>query len=107
MRGIDEALYNVFQGDVLMKNNKDLTMTYIVSSERTLATLAAKTLKYYRAPEGVGANYVLKVPNPSAIFGFNRNAIINKTVAGFSTKNKISSGTFLTKENMISLVTGA
>lgn len=107
MQGIDEALYNVFNGDVLMKNNQDLTMTYIVSSERTLATLAARNLNYYRAPEGVGANYVLRVPNPKAIFGYNRRGIINKTVAGFSTKNKISYGTFLTKENLISLVTGA
>lgn len=107
MQGIDEALYNVFNGDVLMKNNQDLTMTYIVSSERTLATLAAKNLKYYRAPEGVGANYVLKVPNPSAIFGFNQRGIINKTIAGFSNKNKISKGSFLTKENLISLATGA
>lgn len=106
MYGIDEALYNVFEGDVLMKNNHDLTMTYIVSAERTLATLAAKNLGYYRAPEGVGANYVLKVPNPSAIFGYNRKGIVNRTIAGFSTKNKISNGTFLTKDNLISLVTG-
>lgn len=106
MQGIDEALYNVFQGDVLLKNNQDLTITYIVSSERTLATLAAKNLNYYRAPEGIGADYVLKVPNPSAIFGFNQNGIINKTVVGFSNKNKITTGTFLDKNNLISLVTG-
>lgn len=107
MQGIDEALYNVFAGDVLMKNNQNLTITYIVSSERTLATLAAKNLKYYRAPEGVGANYVLKVPNPSNIFGFNQNGIISKTVVGFSNKTKFTNGTFLSKDNLISLVTGA
>lgn len=106
MQGIDEALYNVFQGDVILKNNQDLSITYIVSAERTLATLAARNLKYYRAPEGVGSDYVLKVPNPSAIFGFNQRGIINKTVAGFSNKVKITRGTFLTKDNLISLVTG-
>lgn len=104
-RGIDEALWNVFQGDVLLKNNHNLTITYIVSAERTLAALAAKQLGYYRAPEGVGANYVLRVPSPSQIFGFNRKGIINKTVVGFSTKDKRQTGTWLTKENLISLVT--
>lgn len=104
-RVIDEALWNVFQGDVLLKNNHNLTITYIVSAERTLAALAAKQLGYYRAPEGIGANYVLRVPSPSQIFGFNRKGIMNKTVAGFSTKNKRQTGTWLTKENLISLVT--
>lgn len=104
-RGIDDALWNVFQGDVLLKNNHNLTITYIVSAERTLAALAAKQLGYYRAPEGVGANYVLRVPSPSQIFGFNRKGIINKTVVGFSTKDKRQIGTWLTKENLTSLVT--
>ena len=104
-RGIDDALWNVFQGDVLLKNNHNLTITYIVSAERTLAALAAKQLGYYRAPEGVGANYVLRVPSPTQIFGFNRKGIINKTVVGFSTKDKRQTGTWLTKENLISLVT--
>lgn len=104
-RGIDDALWKVFQGDVLLKNNHNLTITYIVSAERTLAALAAKQLGYYRAPEGVGANYVLRVPSPSQIFGFNRKGIINKTVVGFSTKDKRQTGTWLTKEYLISLVT--
>lgn len=104
-RGIDDALWNVFQGDVLLKNNHNLTITYIVSAERTLAALAAKQLGYYRAPEGIGANYVLRVPSPSQIFGFNRKGIMNKTVVGFSTKDKRQTGTWLTKENLISLVT--
>nr|DAJ74724.1 MAG TPA: Protein of unknown function (DUF2612) [Caudoviricetes sp.] len=105
MQGIDDTLWNVFQGDVLLKNNQDLTITYILSSEHTLATLAAKQLKYYRAPEGIGAFYVLRIPNPSQIFGFNQKGIINKTVVGFSTKNKVQKGTWLTKENLVSLVT--
>lgn len=104
-KGIDEALLGAFQGDVLLKNNHDLTITYIVSAQHTLATIAAKNLGYYRAPEGIGANYVLRVPTPSQIFGFNQKGIINKTVVGFSTKNRVQQGTFLTKSNLISLVT--
>lgn len=103
--GIDEALYNAFGGDVLLKNNQDLTITYVVSNAHSLAPLAARNLGYYRAPEGIGANYVLKVPNPSAIFGFNQKGLVNTTIVGFSSKNKIMEGTFLNKDNMISLVT--
>lgn len=105
-KGIDKALYAVFGGDVLLKNNHDLTITYIISAEHTLAVIAAKNLGYYRAPEGIGANYVLRVPNPSQIFGFNQKGIINKTVVGYSTKNKVQKGTWLTKDNLVSLVTG-
>lgn len=105
-KGIDEALWSAFGGDVLLKNNHDLTITYIVSYTHTLAVLAAKSLGYYRAPEGIGANYVLRIPNPSQIFGFNQKGIINKTVVGFSTKNRVQKGTWLTKENFVSLVTG-
>ncbi len=104
-KGIDEALYGAFGGDVLLKNNHNLTVTYIVSAEHTLAGIAAKNLGYYRAPEGIGANYVLMVPNPSQIFGFNQKGIINKTVVGYSTKNKVQKGTWLTKANLVSLVT--
>lgn len=104
--GIDEALWGAFGGDVLLKNNHDLTITYIVSATHTLAVLAAKNLGYYRAPEGISANYVLRVPNPSQIFGFNRKGIINKTVVGYSTKDRVQKGTWLTKENLVSLVTG-
>lgn len=103
--GIDKALWNAFEGDALLKNNHNLTITYIISSERTLAILAAKNLGYLRAPEGVGVFYVLKVPNPSRIFGFNHKGIINKTVVGFSSKNKRQTGTFLSKQNLVSLVT--
>ncbi len=104
IKGIDETLHSVFNGDVLLKNNQDLTITYIVSATHTLAAIAAKNLGYYRAPEGIGANYVLRVPSPSHIFGFNRKGIINNTVVGYSTKNHRQQGTWLTKENLISLV---
>ena len=105
IKDIDETLHSIFDGDVLLKNNQDLTITYLVSSAHTLAALAAKQLGYYRTPEGIGANYVLRVPSPSQIFGFNRKGIINNTVVGYSTKNHHQKGTWLTKENLISLVT--
>lgn len=105
--GVDEALYTAFEGDVIIKNMQNLQVLYIISNAHSLAPLAAKSLGYYRTPEGIGSDYVLKVANPSAIFGFNigKNGIINRTVAGFSNKNKTREGTFLTKDNLISLIT--
>lgn len=109
MRGsekdMDTILESIFKGDVLLKNNLNLTITYIVSDRHTLAVLAAKELGYYRAPEGIGANYVLKVPDPSSIFGFNQKGIMNRKVGGFSKQGKISGATFLTKQNLVALVT--
>ncbi len=100
MAQMDENLWNTFKGDVLLENNQDLTITYIVANKLNIALLAALKKGYLKAPIGIGMSYILEVPYPTKIFGFQRK---HKTNAiGFSTKNDIKTGTFLTKENLIS-----
>lgn len=100
---MDQLLYNVFGDNVLIYNNKNLTMTYILASDSMIAIEAAKKLGYFRAPLGVNVAYIIAVPTPSAIFGFNTNPnAIDATVAGFSTDpNDPKKATWLTQENII------
>jgi len=101
MAQMDENLWNTFKGDVLLKNNQDLTITYIVANKLNIPLLAALKKGYLRAPIGVGMGYILEVPYPTKIFGFNRKYPTNSV--GFSTKNEVKTGTFLTKENLVSV----
>lgn len=101
MAQMDENLWNTFGGDVLLKNNQDLTITYIVANKLNIPLLAALKKGYLRAPIGIGLGYILEVPYPTKIFGFNSKHPTN--AIGFSTKNDIKTGTFLTKENLVSV----
>lgn len=103
MAGMDEAIYNSFGNDVLLINNQNLTISYIISNSLTIATQAALIQGYLRAPIGIGLNYIIKVPQPTAIFGFNSRGTIGNAV-GFSTANNIKDGTFLTADNVQNIV---
>lgn len=103
MAEMDEAIYNSFGNDVLLTNNQNLTITYIISNSLTIATQAALIQGYLRAPIGIGFNYIIRVPQPTAIFGFNSRGTIGNAV-GFSTANNIKDGTFLTADNIQNIV---
>ncbi len=102
IKDMDEVLYSVFGGNVRLVNNQDLTITYILADESMIAIAAGKKLGYFRAPLGVNLLYILAVPTPSRIFGFNSGKNpINPTTAGFMTKNDREASTWLNGENII------
>lgn len=103
MAEMDEAIYNAFGDSVLLSNNQNLTITYIVSNNIDIPVQVALIQGYLRAPIGVGFNYIVQVPLPTSIFGFNKNMVIGNAV-GFSDKNTIRSGTFLTKNNIQNVI---
>lgn len=96
---IDDTLYALFGDDIVLRNNQNLTITYIISSSLFNALTAALKLRYFRAPCGVEFEYVLVVPKPTKLFAFRR---VNsyKTPVGFSLVNASKEGTFLTVKNI-------
>ena len=103
MAKMDEAIYISFGNDVLLINNQNLTISYIISNSLTIATQAALMQGYLRAPIGIGFNYIIQVPQPTAIFGFNSRGTIGNAV-GFSMANSTKDGTFLTADNIQNIV---
>jgi len=102
IKNIDDVLYSVFGSDVRLVNNQDLTITYILADESRIAIAAGKVLGYFRAPLGVNLLYILAVPAPGRIFGFNRGAQpINGTTHGFMTKNDTEAVTWYNRTNII------
>lgn len=97
---MDDALYSLFGGEVLLNNNQDLSINYIVATSIDTPLQAALLLGYLTSPAGIEFGYIIKVPNPLKIFGCNTKKLIGKAV-GFSTKDQIREGQFLTKDNLI------
>lgn len=56
MKGMDEALYQVFGDNVTIQNNQDLSITYVIN-QQTIVTQAAEILGYFKAPMGIAVNY--------------------------------------------------
>ena len=67
---IDNALYAVFGDKVLLQNNQDLSIGYVIQTDNMLSVIAAKLLGYFRAPSGVKLDYVIAVPNTPNSLGF-------------------------------------
>lgn len=97
---MDDALYALFGGEVLLNNNQDLSINYIVASSIDTPLQAALMLGYLTSPVGIEFGYIIKVPDPLKIFGYNTKKLIGKAV-GLSTKDQIREGQFLTKDNLI------
>lgn len=56
MKGMDDALYQVFGNDVTLQNNQDLSVTYVIS-QQSVVTKAAEILGYFTAPMGISISF--------------------------------------------------
>lgn len=103
-KDIDDAIYTLFGNDIVLRNNFDLTITYIVANKLLLSLQAALKLRYFRAPCGVGFEYILVVPEPTKIYGFKQ---INsyKSPIGFSRVNAPKQASFLRVSNIVNINT--
>lgn len=106
MRGallnMDEVLESVFNGNVRLIDNQDLTITYILADNSMIAIAAGKSLGYFRSTLGINLMYILAVPAPGRVFGFNSGKNpINGTTIGFLSKNDTAPSSWLTRKNII------
>lgn len=76
MADMDEALYSVFGENVLLQNNKNLTIGYVIQTDNMISVIAARMLGYFRAPCGVKVDYVIAVPNRPNSLGFTMPVLI-------------------------------
>lgn len=97
---VDEMLFNIFGESVELYNNKNLSITYILSEGIRVAVMAALTLGYLNAPCGVGVRNVIVAKDSTKMFGF-RSKLISSNVVGFSDKSGAQEATFLTKRNIL------
>lgn len=100
MKSIDDAIYETFGTAIVVSNNQNMSMTYIIEPAYANIVEAAYRLEFLPLPLGVGINVILQVPKPDKIFGYKRGAFVTNAI-GFSTKDLKQEGTFLTKDNIL------
>ena len=100
MKSIDDAIFNTFGTSIVVSNNKDMTMTYIIEPLYKNVVEAAYKLGFLPVPLAVGVNVILMVLNPDLIFGFKR-GMLETNAIGFSTKDKKRQATWLTKDKIL------
>lgn len=101
-KDMDDALYSLFGAQVILNNNQDLSITYIVDDEIEDAIKAALILGYLTSPIGIEFGHIIQVPDTLKIFGFNSTYMYMKPV-GLSTKDTLREGQFLTKDNIVAI----
>ncbi len=102
MKEIDDTLWDFFGKSVVCHNNQDMSLTYIVFPEYEPLIPLFQSEGLLPAPLGVGVNIIVSVDLPDLIFGFKRGNITTEAV-GFSTKDGLTEGKFLDKDNIVTL----
>ena len=103
MEAIDDAIFDVFGNDATVINNKNMTITYMITAANVPGLLAAYKLGYLPRPNGVGVDLILNVPNPNLIFGFKR-ANVTYNGVGWSRAGNVKKATFLNKDNIVKVL---
>lgn len=99
MKEIDDIMFNFFGKSIVCHNNQDMSLTYIVFPEYEDLIPVIQAEQLFPAPLGVDVNIVVSVDLPELIFGFARGNIVTEAT-GFSTKDGLTQGKFLNKDNI-------
>lgn len=104
MSNVDDILYRYFNSLVYMRNNRDLSIDWVISTKTDLSVQALDKLGFLRPPIGIGFRNVYII-NSAKAFGFSnkRYKMPPKTIAGFADKHQQEGGEFFTKLNIYNL----
>lgn len=99
MKEIDDAVYAYFGTSIIVNNNKNMSITYIVNNNLSdlIPILISEDL--LPAPLGVGVNVITSVDPTKAYFGFKRGDMTTNAV-GFSTGSEKQEATWLSSDDL-------
>lgn len=103
MGDIDDVVFAVFGNDATVINNKNMTITYMITSANVPGLIAVYKLGYLPRPNGVGVDLILNVPHLNLIFGFRR-ANVTYNGVGLSRAGNVKTGTLLNKDNIVKVL---
>lgn len=99
MKEIDDAIFEYFGNSIIVNNNKDMSITYILADElgSLIPILISEDL--LPAPMGVGVSAVTSVDPSKAYFGFKRGDMQTDAV-GFSTADNKQEAVWLSASDI-------
>lgn len=99
MKNIDDALYAYFGSLILMNNNKDMSITYIINNELGDVINILLNENLLPSPLGVGVNVIIRTNPDEEYFGFKRGD--RETAAiGFSTDGNKQEAIWLSSDDI-------
>ena len=84
MKDIDDAIFEYFGNSILVNNNKDMSITYILNNSLGAIIPILISENLLPAPLGVGVNAITSIDPDKAYFGFKRGDMVTPAI-GFST----------------------
>lgn len=100
---IDDLIFDTFGKDINVRNNKNMSVTYVISNKNAIPVQAGYKLGYFPVPIAVDVNMILNIPNPDLIFGFKRGNV-STNIVGFSRAGSVKKGTWLTAKNILNSI---
>lgn len=100
MKNIDDVLFNYFGSLILMNNNKDMTITYILNNELGEVMLILVNENLLPAPLGVGVNVIVRTNPDQEYFGFKRGDTTTPAV-GFSIAGNKQEAIWLSSDDTV------
>lgn len=88
MKNIDDALFNYFGNLIMMNNNKDMTITYILNNELGDVIQILINENLLPAPLGVGVNIITRTNPDQKYFGYKRGDVSTEAVGFSENENK-------------------
>jgi hypothetical protein len=88
MKDIDDAIFEYFGNSILVNNNKDMSITYILSDELGSLIPILTSEDLLPAPLGVGVSAITSVDPSKAYFGYKRGDMQTDAVGFSTTDNK-------------------
>lgn len=99
MKDIDDAIYEYFGNSILVSNNKDMSITYILANELGSLIPILTDEDLLPAPMGVGVSAVTSIDPTKAYFGFKRGDMQTDAV-GFSTADNEQEAAWLSASDI-------
>ena len=99
MKNIDDTLYQYFGNLILMNNNKDMSITYIINNELGDVIPILVNENLLPAPLGVGVSIVVRTNPDQEYFGFKRGDVTTPAV-GFSTDGNKQEAIWLSSDDI-------
>jgi len=99
MKNIDDALFNYFGSLIMMNNNKDMTITYILNNELGDVIQILINENLLPAPLGVGVNIITRTNPDQKYFGYERGDTSTEAV-GFSENGNMQEAIWLSSDDI-------
>lgn len=99
-QSIDTLIFDFFSTDVIIYDNYDMTVDYVITKNRSVIFEVARNDGYIPKPMGVGIRILIAIENTLDIFGYS-DYNLNNNARTYSSYDNLTNGKFLSYADTI------